>query len=145
MRVTPPIIIEHKDVGHLRVKMPNHPAGSKTARAVDIVSPDALALARFGLRKADDPRMLDTLKVIDATLKRDTPTGQGWVRSTYDGYGEKKDGRPFDKTGIGRVWPLLAGERAHYEIAAGNHDDALELPRTMARQTSEAGMILEQV
>ena len=27
--------------------------------------------------------------------------------------------RPFDGTGIGRPWPLLAGERAHYELAAG--------------------------
>jgi glucoamylase len=145
MRVTPPNIIESKSVGHLRVKMPNHPAGSRTARAIDIVSPDALALVRFGLRKADDPRMLDTIKVIDATLKRETTTGRGWVRSTDDGYGEKKDGSPFDKTGIGRIWPLLAGERAHYEIAAGNHGEALELLRTMARQTSQAGMIPEQV
>ncbi len=27
--------------------------------------------------------------------------------------------RPFDGTGIGRAWPLLTGERAHYELAAG--------------------------
>jgi glucoamylase len=145
MRVTPPAIIEHPGVGHLRVKMPNHPAGERTARAIDIVSPDALALVRFGLRKADDPRMLDTVKILDATLKRNTKTGPGWVRSTDDGYGEKKDGRPFHKTGIGRVWPLLTGERAHYEIAAGNHKYALELLRSMARQTSQAGMIPEQV
>ncbi len=145
MRVTPPSIMEHENVGHLRVKMPNHPTGNKTARAIDVVSPDALALVRFGLRKADDPRMLDTVKILDATLKRDTSTGPGWVRSSDDGYGEKKDGRPFHKTGIGRIWPLLAGERAHYEIAAGNRDYALELLRTMARQTSQAGMIPEQI
>ena len=145
MRVTPPSIIEHETVGDLRVKMPNHPSGEKTARAVDIVSPDALALVRFGLRRADDPRMQNTLKILDATLKRTTSTGPGWVRSTDDGYGETKDGRPFDKTGIGRVWPLLAGERAHFEIAAGNQEYALELLRTMARQTSQAGMIPEQV
>ncbi len=29
---------------------------------------------------------------------------------------------PFDGTGIGRPWPLLAGERAHYELAAGRAD-----------------------
>ena len=145
MRVTPPSIVEHSGVGSLRVKMPNHPKGQKSARAVDIVSPDALALVRYGLRTADDPRIVDTIKILDATLKRDTKTGPGWVRSTDDGYGEKEDGRPFHKTGIGRIWPLLAGERAHYEIAAGNRDYALELLRTMARQTSEAGMIPEQV
>lgn len=145
MRVTPPELVEHKSIGDLRVEMPNHPAAEQTARAIDVVSPDALALVRFGLRTAEDPRMLHTVKVIDATLKRDTTTGPGWVRSTDDGYGEHEDGRPFKKTGTGRVWPLLAGERAHYEIAAGNHEYALELLRTMARQTSQAGMIPEQV
>jgi glucoamylase len=100
---------------------------------------------RCGLRAADDPRIVDTIKVIDATLKRETKTGPVWVRSSKDGYGEHSDGSPFDKTGIGRGWPLLAGERAHYEIAAGNREYALELLRTIARQTSEAGMIPEQV
>jgi glucoamylase len=145
MRVTPPSIMERAGVGDLRVTMPNHAPGKRTARAIDIVSPDALALVRFGLRQANDPRLLDTVKVLDATLKRTTTTGPGWIRSTDDGYGEKKDGRPFKKTGIGRIWPLLAGERAHYEIAAGNRAVALELLRTMARQTSQAGMIPEQV
>ena len=145
MRVTPPEIIERESVGHLRILMPNLPFGSKHQKAIDILSPDVLALVRFGLRAADDPRILDTIKILDATLKRDTRTGPGWVRSTKDGYGEKNDGSPFKKTGIGRVWPLLAGERAHYEIAAGNREYALELLRTMARQTSQAGMIPEQI
>ena len=37
-----------------------------------IVSPDALALVRFGLRAADDPRIVDTVKVIDALLEVET-------------------------------------------------------------------------
>jgi glucoamylase len=145
MRVTPPKIIEKKSVGHLRIKMPNLPFGSKHQKAIDIVSPDALALVRFGLRSADDPRILDTIKVIDATLKHETRTGPVWVRSSKDGYGEHADGSPFDGTGIGRGWPLLAGERAHYEIAADNREFALELLRTMSRQTSQGGMIPEQI
>ena len=145
MRATPPEMIEAKEVGHLKVLMPNHHFGGKHRKAIEIVSPDALALVRFGLRLADDPRIVNTIRVIDATLKRETATGPGWVRSTYDGYGEKADGSPFKKTGVGRVWPLLAGERAHYEIALGNRDYALELLRTISRQTSQAGMIPEQV
>ena len=47
------------------------------------------------------------------------PQGPCWYRYNGDGYGEHEDGSPFDGTGIGRPWPLLAGERAHYEIAAG--------------------------
>jgi glucoamylase len=145
MRVTPPQLMEKKDIGHLRIKMPNLTFGSKHQKAIDIVSPDAIALVRFGLRSADDPRIVDTITVIDATLKRETKTGTVWVRSTKDGYGEHADGAPFDKTGIGRGWPLFAGERGHYEIAAGNRDYALELLKTMARQTSQAGMIPEQI
>ena len=42
------------------------------------------------------------------------PQGPCWYRYNGDGYGEHKDGSAFDGTGIGRPWPLLAGERAHY-------------------------------
>jgi glucoamylase len=145
MRATPPEMIESREAGHQKILMPNHHFGSRHRKAIDIVSPDALALVRFGLRRADDPRIVNTVRVLDATLKRETSTGPGWIRSTDDGYGEKADGSPFKKTGIGRVWPLLAGERAHYEIALGNRDYALELLRTISRQTSAAGMIPEQV
>ena len=109
MRVAPPKTIERKEVGSLMIKMPNLPFGSKHQLAVNIVSPDALALVRYGLRSADDPRILATIKVIDATLKRETKTGPVWVRSSKDGYGEHADGSPFDKTGIGRGMAFACG------------------------------------
>ena len=59
------------------------------------------------------------MRVIDERLKVDTPGGPAWHRYSDDGYGEHADGSPFDGTGIGRAWPLLTGERAHYELAAG--------------------------
>ena len=40
-----------------------------------LISPDALALVRFGLRAADDPRILNTVKAIDALLQRELPAG----------------------------------------------------------------------
>ena len=86
---------------------------SPDTAASEIVSPDALALVRFGLRSAEDPRIVDTVRVIDATLRADLPQGPGWRRYTGDGYGEHADGNAFDGVGIGRVWPLLTGERAH--------------------------------
>ena len=49
-------------------------------RIDEIVSPDALALVRFGLRAADDPRIVNTVKVIDSVLKVDTPCGPVWRR-----------------------------------------------------------------
>src|SRR5580692_9623074 len=41
-------------------------------------TPDVLALVRFGLRKPDDPRILDTLKALDSTLRVDTAYGPAW-------------------------------------------------------------------
>lgn len=145
VRMMPPRRMEVREAGHLRIHMPNVVSGPCSRRAVDIVSPGFLALVRHGLRAPDDPCVLDTLKVVDATLRVEMKTGPGWKRSTDDGYGEKADGRPFHTRGIGRCWPLLAGERAHYELAAGRAEIALELLKTVARQTSECGMIPEQV
>ncbi|MGI8959196.1 MAG: glycoside hydrolase family 15 protein [Bryobacteraceae bacterium] len=145
VRITPPKRVEEVATGDLQILMPNNAGQGNYRKAVDIVSPDALALVRFGLRAANDPKIVDTLKIIDATLKYNTSTGPTYTRLTDDGYGENDDGSPFKKTGVGRGWPLLAGERAHYELACGNGALALELLKTMTRQTSECGMIPEQV
>jgi len=113
--------------------------------ACHLVSPDALALVRFGLRKADDPRIVDTLKVVDALLKTETPSGPGWHRYNGDGYGEHADGQPFDGTGIGRAWPLLTGERAHFELAAGHHAEARRLLDTLESFAGSEGLLPEQI
>ena len=110
-----------------------------------MISPDALALVRFGLRAADDPRILDTIKVIDALLKTDMPQGAIWHRYNGDGYGEHEDGSPFDGTGIGRAWPLLTGERAHYELAAGKKEEANKLLKALENFANEGGLIPEQI
>jgi glucoamylase len=127
------------------VTITNRAKGENLCLANEMVSPDALALVRFGLRAADDPRILNTLKVIDETLKINTPSGPSWYRYNRDGYGEHEDGSPFDGTGIGRPWPLLTGERAHYEIAAGNYGYAKELLQSFENYATETGMIPEQI
>ena len=113
--------------------------------AWSIISVDALALVRFGLRAPEDPRISNTVRLIDSLLKIETPHGPCWHRYNHDGYGEHEDGAPFDGTGIGRAWPLLTGERAHYELAAGRHDEALRLLKTITAFTSDGGMIPEQI
>ncbi|OLP52847.1 glucan 1,4-alpha-glucosidase [Rhizobium rhizosphaerae] len=130
---------------HGFVPIKNRPPESGTYAADAIVSPDALALVRFGLRAADDPRILATVKVIDAKLCAALPQGPVWYRYSEDGYGEKADGGPFDGTGIGRPWPLLTGERAHYEIAAGRLDRAGDLLETFAACAGPGGLLPEQV
>lgn len=145
VRISPPDISESGSPlgGYVAIK--NRPPSESSGEAVEIISPDALALVRFGLRRPDDPRILDTIKVIDAILKRDLPGGPSWCRYNHDGYGEHSDGRPFDGTGIGRPWPLLTGERAHYELAKGDREKALSLAQTMAGFANGTGLIPEQV
>jgi glucoamylase len=128
------------------VPIKNRPPGGDISRAFQIVSPDSLALVRFGLRAHDDPRILNTIRVIDALLRVQLPQGPCWYRYNGDGYGEHKDGSPFDGTGIGRPWPLLAGERAHYELAAGRHREAEALLSMIENSTAGHGRLLpEQV
>jgi len=83
--------------------------------------------------------------VIDALLKSDTPTGPAWRRYNDDGYGEHADGDPYDGAGIGRLWPLLTGERAHYELAAGRRKTARELLHAMEAFSNQGGLIPEQI
>jgi glucoamylase len=73
------------------------------------------------------------------------PNGPGWHRYNDDGYGEHKDGSPFDGTGIGRAWPLLTGERAHFELASKDLDAAKHLLAAMGSFANQGGLIPEQV
>ncbi|MEO8207651.1 MAG: glycoside hydrolase family 15 protein [Chloroflexota bacterium] len=125
------------------VPIRNRPEGESMIPADEMVGTDFLALVRFGLRRPDDPRIVATLTVADAALRTETPSGPTWHRYNGDGYGEHADGAPFDGTGIGRGWPLLVGERGHYELAAGR--DARPYLDAMRHQGSEEAMIPEQV
>lgn len=129
--------------GYVPVK--NRPPECDRLPYFNLVSPDALALVRFGLRDANDKRIVNTVRVIDSLLCRRTKTGPIWYRYNNDGYGEHEDGSPFDGIGIGRGWPLLAGERAHYELARGRPEAALRLLGVMRAQTSDGGMLPEQI
>jgi glucoamylase len=145
VRIAPPETSDAASPTAGFVAIKNRPPGQSQEPADEIVSPDALALVRFGLRAADDPRITNTVRVIDALLKVETPYGPAWHRYNDDGYGEQEDGGPFDGTGIGRAWPLLVGERAHYELAAGRRERALELMGAMEAFANEGSLIPEQV
>jgi len=107
------------------------------------VSTDFLQLVRFGLRAPGDPAVRDSLEVVDGLLRVDTPSGPAWRRYNHDGYGEHDDGSAFDGTGRGRAWPLLTGERGHYELLAGN--DVAPYLRAMCSMAGRNGMLPEQV
>ncbi|MGE3806642.1 MAG: glucan 1,4-alpha-glucosidase [Gemmataceae bacterium] len=145
VRIAPPETADAVSPLQGFVPIKNRPPEQSNVPAEEIISIDALALVRFGLRAPDDPRILNTLKVIDSLLKVETKRGVSWYRYNQDGYGEHEDGRPFDGTGVGRAWPLLTAERAHYELAAGRPDRARELLGFVENFTGPTGLIPEQV
>jgi glucoamylase len=147
MRIRPPECGEayaHEDCGKEHVRLNNRPPGTQYEfEARQIVDAGFLELVRYGVRRADDPLIIDSLKVVDSVLKRDLPEGSGWLRYNFDGYGQQADGSPYVGWGQGRVWPLLTGERAHYELAAGH--DIAPLIKTYEAFATLGQMLPEQV
>ncbi|MGA7293839.1 MAG: glycoside hydrolase family 15 protein [Terriglobales bacterium] len=126
------------------LKIANLAAGAQHSfPAKEIVDAGFLELVRYGIRKPDDPIIVDSLKVIDAVLKVDTPVGPVWHRYNHDGYGQREDGGPYRGWGKGRAWPLLTGERAHFELAAGR--DVNPFIRAIEGFASATGLLPEQV
>ena len=117
--------------------------GGGTYPARNVVGGDFLQLVRLGVRAADDPLIIDSIAVIDQVLKRDLPQGPCWRRYNHDGYGEKADGSAYDGTGEGRSWPILTGERGHYELAAGR--DPLPFIEALEQFANQGGMLPEQL
>jgi glucoamylase len=116
----------------------------------EVLDPSFLELVRLGVLRPDDPRILNTLTLVDQHLGYSTPNGPFWHRASFDGYGEKADGSEWEPTdtgsGIthGRGWPLLTGERGEYRLTAGLV--AQGFLDTIARSADDASMLLpEQV
>jgi glucoamylase len=111
--------------------------------AKDIVDAGFLELVRYGIRSAEDPIIKDSLRVVDAVLKVETPYGPAWRRYNHDGYGQREDGGSYLGWGIGQPWPMLTGERGHYEIASGK-DPTIYL-QALENFSEGVGLIPEQV
>lgn len=103
---------------HHKIELNN---GAGTFDENEIVDAGFLELVRLGIKPADDPLIVKSLKVIDQQIKVDTPNGPAFYRYNHDGYGEMDDGRRWNwdgkYTGKGRLWALLSGERGQYELA----------------------------
>jgi glucoamylase len=111
--------------------------------AKDVVDAGFLELVRYGIREAGTQLVEDSLRVVDSILKVETPAGPCWRRYSHDGYGQKSDGGPYTGWGQGRPWPLLTGERGHYEVAAGR--DAAPYIKAMEGFATKGGMLPEQI
>jgi glucoamylase len=122
------------------------PARADQRRVVD---PSFLDLVRFGILSPSDPVVVNSLAVVDKDLAATTPNGTFWHRFSFDGYGETRTGAQWDisedgeRKTLGRAWPLLAGERGEYAVAAGQ--SGASYLASMAAAASGSDMIAEQV
>ncbi len=135
--------------------------GSITADQRAVIDAGFLDLVRLGVLPAGDPIVRSSLKVVDDTIKRQTPSGTGFYRygtsgpGSKDGYGDcyepdptscNPTGAPWPPTdtGSGHLWPVLSGERGEYDIAARDRAPANALLTAMRNMTSGQGLEPEQ-
>ncbi|WP_163886226.1 glycoside hydrolase family 15 protein, partial [Providencia stuartii] len=116
---------------------------NETINTRALLGMEYLYLVRLGLRKASDKRIEETTKLVDEQLCVNLPAGPYYYRYNEDGYGEHEDGRAFDGSGVGRLWPLLSGERGHY--AAARKEDIKPYLNAILASASTGGMLPEQI
>jgi glucoamylase len=135
---------DSNDLDHAIIHIANRLPGQQSDfPAKDVIDGGFLELVRYGILPHDHPVMINSVAVIDYSLKVDTPYGPSWHRYNYDGYGQGPNAEPFVSYGVGRAWPLLTGERGHYELASGRSPDPYI--KAMESFASSCGPIPEQV
>jgi glucoamylase len=122
---------------------------NSSSRVVDeraILDAGFLELVRLGVKPANDRLVVESLALIDQLIKVETPGGAGWYRYNHDAYGERADGGDYDgRTGLGRLWTLLTGERGEYDVARGDLQAARKRLDAMMAFANDGLMIPEQV
>lgn len=121
-------------------------------REKDVIDGGFLELVRFGVRKALKPEILATLPKYDSTIRVDV-SGKGPSFRRYTGDRYNYDESTNQQT-LGMPWPILTGERGHYELQkaleSGANLAAIEravLPYLKAMESFATGshMLPEQV
>jgi glucan 1,4-alpha-glucosidase len=121
--------------------------GGPTLDQRAVIDAGFLELVRLGELPANDPDVLQSLPLVDATIKSTTSRGPGWHRYNGDGYGDRAtDGRPWAPSGqgTGHLWPALSAERGEQELVSGDAAEAAALLLGMSRFASGVGLIPEQ-
>jgi glucoamylase len=119
-------------------------------------------LVRLGELPVTDPDIQASLAIYDKNISAATPSGTGYYRygdsaadGSADGYGDcyqpsqdscTTTGAPWPPTdaGTGHLWPVLSGERAESDLAAGNASGAKSLLQAMINMSSGEGLVPEQ-
>jgi glucoamylase len=144
-------VLKSNEFGYyMRITNDNRKIEINSSRLVvdewQLLDPSFLELVRLGIKSPRDPRIVDSLELIDQLIKVKTPVGDAWYRYNLDAYGETREGGNYDaRNGIGRLWTLLTGERGEYEVANGDIASARTRLDTLALFANDGLMIPEQV
>lgn len=121
-------------------------SGGGTYDEREIVDAGFLELVRLGVKSPNDPNIVNALAVVDKLISVQTPNGPAWYRYNHDAYGETDAGGNYDgRTGKGRLWGLLSGERGEYELALGNRPAARKYLDAVLGFANDGMMIPEQI
>jgi glucan 1,4-alpha-glucosidase len=121
--------------------------GGPTLDQRQVIDAGFQELVRLGELPTNDPDVLASLPVVDATIESSTAGGLGWHRYNGDGYGDgATDGHPWAPSGqgTGHVWPALSAERGEQDLASGDATGAASLLLGMSKFASGVGLIPEQ-
>ena len=79
--------------------------GGATLDQRSVIDAGFLELVRLGELSANDADVQNSLKVVDATIMKQTPSGPGWLRYNGDGYGDcSAPSLPDGCTTLGAPW-----------------------------------------
>jgi glucoamylase len=136
--------------------------GGPTVDQRSVIDGGFQELVRLGELPVSDPDVQASLGVLDKQISVATPSGTGYYRygtsaadGSADGYGDcyqpsqtscTTTGAPWPPTdtGTGHLWPVLSGERAESDIAAGQSAGAASLLNAMINFSSGVGLVPEQ-
>ncbi len=136
--------------------------GGPTVDQRSVIDGGFQELVRLGEVPVSDPDIQASLAVLDNQISVKTPSGTGYYRygtsaadGSADGYGDcyqpsqtscTTSGAPWPPTdtGTGHLWPVLSGERAESDIAAGQSSAAAGLLNAMINFSSGVGLVPEQ-
>ncbi len=116
--------------------------GGGMAGSQEILDGGFLELVRLGVRTAIDPRIRFTLEALE---KPSLKIASRWTRAIGQArlYGRyNRDGYGLNHKG--GYWPILAGERGHYAIAASDSSRALAQLNLLEDTATSTGLIPEQ-
>ncbi len=114
-----------------------------------IIDGGFLELVRLGIKPDDDETIRNSLVEVDDTISVDTEYAPGFYRYNGDGYGERDrddQGAPWtvEREGKGRLWPLLTGERAEYELHRDDPDIPPENALQMMQDVANSGRMIAE-